>query len=183
MQTISKRQHEKLRLSFGGSGSQIAAVSSACTRSGNGRRVKCKHRLCSFPSFVPSSCFSIVHAFCVVMFSSSSRSQRSSASTISPFRSRKSPAAPQATKRPVTPTSTVSSRPSLSRILVSPAAPPAASLSHNSGFSSLQPVNQPDSGKSKENVTVTVRFRPLRLLDYMFFPALSYLDSCLTSLT
>ncbi|KAL6208303.1 hypothetical protein ACLB2K_019254 [Fragaria x ananassa] len=78
------------------------------------------------------------------MFSGASRShQRSS---ISPFRSRKSPAPPS--KPPVRP-ATPSSRP--------PSKAPA-SLASASG---LSPPAPPDVSKAKENVSVTVRFRPL----------------------
>ncbi|KAL9359151.1 hypothetical protein Peur_047274 [Populus x canadensis] len=82
-----------------------------------------------------------------------SRSQRSSA--ISPFRSRKSPAqppppAPKPTGRPLTPSSTTSSRP-----------PSRLSSSSASSGPSPTPHDQPETSRSKENVTVTVRFRPL----------------------
>uniref|UniRef100_A0A6M2E8M0 Kinesin motor domain-containing protein n=1 Tax=Populus davidiana TaxID=266767 RepID=A0A6M2E8M0_9ROSI len=80
-----------------------------------------------------------------------SRSQRSSA--ISPFRSRKSPAqppAPKPTGRPLTPSSTTSSRP-----------PSRLSSSPVSSGPSPTPHDQPETSRSKENVTVTVRFRPL----------------------
>ncbi|KAJ4838363.1 Kinesin-like protein KIN-7E [Turnera subulata] len=79
--------------------------------------------------------------------SSTSRSHRSS-SAISPFRSRKSPSQPppppqlKPSPRPPTPSSSSSSRPP-SRLSNSPVSPPL------------------ESTKSKENVTVTVRFRPL----------------------
>ncbi|KAI4307253.1 hypothetical protein L6164_030459 [Bauhinia variegata] len=80
------------------------------------------------------------------------RSQRAS-STVSPFRSRKSPAPPPPVKkptgRPVTPSSTSSSRPS-PKLSVSPV-----------NSASPQTLERPDVSKAKENVTVTVRFRPL----------------------
>ncbi|XP_065881166.1 kinesin-like protein KIN-7C, mitochondrial [Euphorbia lathyris] len=87
------------------------------------------------------------------MSSASSRSHRSSA--ISPFRSRKSPAQPPPPKpagRPVTPSSTTSSRPP-SRLSSSPA---TTALN-----ATVLPVDRPETSKTKENVTVTVRFRPL----------------------
>ncbi|XP_034675412.1 kinesin-like protein KIN-7E, chloroplastic isoform X2 [Vitis riparia] len=84
------------------------------------------------------------------MSGASSRSQRSS-TNISPFRSRKSPAPPSAPPksngRPTTP-STASSRPP-SRLSVSPVGPSQPSL------------DRPEVSRAKENVTVTVRFRPL----------------------
>ncbi|XP_010664196.1 kinesin-like protein KIN-7E, chloroplastic isoform X2 [Vitis vinifera] len=84
------------------------------------------------------------------MSGASSRSQRSS-TNISPFRSRKSPAPPSAPPksngRPTTP-STASSRPP-SRLSVSPVGPSTPSL------------DRPEVSRAKENVTVTVRFRPL----------------------
>ncbi|KAJ9146276.1 hypothetical protein P3X46_028562 [Hevea brasiliensis] len=90
------------------------------------------------------------------MFSTSSRTHRSSA--ISPFRSRKSPAQPlplaasKSTGRPSTPSSTTSSRPP-SRISGTPV---------SSGLSpTAQALDRPEPSKAKENVTVTVRFRPL----------------------
>ncbi|KAA8538436.1 hypothetical protein F0562_028018 [Nyssa sinensis] len=84
--------------------------------------------------------------------SSTSRSLRSS---ISPFRSRKSPAPPPASAkgggaRPTTP-STKSSKP--------PSKPPISPVTPAS--SSTPTFDRPDVGKTKENVTVTVRFRPL----------------------
>ncbi|KAE8100703.1 hypothetical protein FH972_018571 [Carpinus fangiana] len=90
--------------------------------------------------------------------SSSTRSQRST-SSISPFRSRKPPA-PQlkATKpagRPVTPSSTTSSR-RPSKLSVSP----TTSQSPSPSPPTLT-LDRPDVNKAKENVTVTVRFRPL----------------------
>ena len=95
--------------------------------------------------------------------SSTTRSQRST-SSISPFRSRKSPAPPPpytkpTAARPVTPSSSTSSRPP-SKLSVSP----AASASQNPNPSPPTPtLERPiDVNKSKENVTVTVRFRPLR---------------------
>ncbi|KAJ1378136.1 P-loop containing nucleoside triphosphate hydrolase [Sesbania bispinosa] len=72
------------------------------------------------------------------------RSSQRASSNVSPLRSRKSPAAvAKAGGRPTTPSSSSSSRPS-----------PKASVS---------PVATavPDASKAKENVTVTVRFRPL----------------------
>ncbi|XP_052201569.1 kinesin-like protein KIN-7C, mitochondrial [Diospyros lotus] len=84
--------------------------------------------------------------------SSASRSKRSS---ISPFRSRKQPAPPQASgkaagARPTTPStaSSSSSRP--------PPRPPVSPVSHAS-----LAFDRDDASKAKENVTVTVRFRPL----------------------
>ncbi|XP_024020733.1 kinesin-like protein KIN-7C, mitochondrial [Morus notabilis] len=88
----------------------------------------------------------------------SSRSHRSS-SAISPFRSRKSPAPSPSTSsksagiRPSTPSSTTSSRPP-SRLSASPATSASPS-------SPIQAVDRQDVAKAKENVTVTVRFRPL----------------------
>ncbi|CDP10937.1 unnamed protein product [Coffea canephora] len=73
---------------------------------------------------------------------SASKSLRSS---ISPFRSRKSSLAPT-TKRPPTPSSASSSSPTQSTTTPAP-----------SSFNR----SPPDSNKAKENVTVTVRFRPL----------------------
>ncbi|WCJ44381.1 Kinesin-like protein KIN-7E chloroplastic [Euphorbia peplus] len=85
---------------------------------------------------------------------SSGASRRSSA--ISPFRSRKSPVQPppppKPAGRPVTPSSTASSRPS-SRLSSSPATTSLNATVHS--------VDLPESSKAKENVTVTVRFRPL----------------------
>ncbi|XVE95514.1 hypothetical protein REPUB_Repub02eG0104100 [Reevesia pubescens] len=88
----------------------------------------------------------------------SSRSHRSS---ISPFRSRKSPIPSPSSKtttgRPVTPSSTTSSRPPsrLSSSLVT-------SSSHSPGPSPpIVVLERPDTSKPKENVTVTVRIRPL----------------------
>ncbi|XP_040364017.1 kinesin-like protein KIN-7C, mitochondrial isoform X1 [Rosa chinensis] len=72
-----------------------------------------------------------------------SRSQQRS--SISPFRSRKSPAPSKPHVRPATPSSRPPSKPSVS---------PASA-------SSFSPPAPPDVSKSKENVTVTVRFRPL----------------------
>ncbi|KAK6246240.1 hypothetical protein SCA6_009330 [Theobroma cacao] len=87
----------------------------------------------------------------------SSRSHRSS---ISPFRSRKSPVPSPSTKtagRPVTPSPTTSSRPP-SRLSSSP----ATSSSPSPGPSPpIVVLELPETTKSKENVTVTVRFRPL----------------------
>ncbi|KAL9449777.1 hypothetical protein AB3S75_011661 [Citrus x aurantiifolia] len=80
-------------------------------------------------------------------------------SSISPFRSRKSPAQPpppaKPTGRPATPSSTTSSRPP-SRLSASP----ATSVSHSPSPTTL-PLDRPETSKSKENVMVTVRFRPL----------------------
>ncbi|XP_031473876.1 kinesin-like protein KIN-7E, chloroplastic isoform X1 [Nymphaea colorata] len=72
------------------------------------------------------------------MSSSSSRTQRSS-SSVSPFRTRKAAAVPKSSGRPPTPSAT-----SASLAQTSPLSPETA-----------------DSQKAKENVTVTVRFRPL----------------------
>ncbi|PON73206.1 Kinesin-like protein [Parasponia andersonii] len=88
-----------------------------------------------------------------------SRSQRSSSttSTISPFRSRKSPSPAPSSKnagRPTTPSSTTSSRPP-SRLSASP------TTSASPSTPPIQPIDRPDASKAKENVTVTVRFRPL----------------------
>ncbi|KAK8354928.1 hypothetical protein V6Z12_A05G252500 [Gossypium hirsutum] len=87
-------------------------------------------------------------------------SSRSNRSSMSPFRSRKSPVPSPSTKttgRPATPSSTTSSRPP-SRLSSSP----ATSSSPNPGPSpSTVVVERLESSKSKENVTVTVRFRPL----------------------
>ncbi|XP_054788466.1 kinesin-like protein KIN-7C, mitochondrial [Prosopis cineraria] len=80
-----------------------------------------------------------------------SRSQRAS-STVSPFRSRKSPSAPppvaKSLGRPTTPSSITSSRPSR-KLAISPASPSPSTL------------DRPEVSKAKENVTVTVRLRPL----------------------
>ncbi|XWS21650.1 hypothetical protein CRYUN_Cryun30bG0072600 [Craigia yunnanensis] len=87
----------------------------------------------------------------------SSRSHRSS---ISPFRSRKSPVPSSSSKttgRPVTPSSTTSSRPP-SRLSSSPATSSSPSLGPSQPIVVLE---RPETSKSKENVTVTVRFRPL----------------------
>ncbi|XP_019456134.1 PREDICTED: kinesin-like protein KIN-7E, chloroplastic isoform X2 [Lupinus angustifolius] len=70
----------------------------------------------------------------------STRSTQRASSAVSPFRSRKSPPLPKPTARPTTP----SSRPS-PKLSISPA------VSSTS----------PEVTKSKENVSVTVRFRPL----------------------
>ncbi|XP_060673202.1 kinesin-like protein KIN-7C, mitochondrial isoform X2 [Ziziphus jujuba] len=89
------------------------------------------------------------------MFGTSSRSQRSS-SSVSPFRSRKSPAPTPPVKpagRPSTASSTTSSRPA-SKLSVSPATSASPSPP-------TQAIDRPDISKAKENVTVTVRFRPL----------------------
>ncbi|OMO78503.1 hypothetical protein COLO4_24737 [Corchorus olitorius] len=86
---------------------------------------------------------------------------RSNRSSISPFRSRKSSVPSPSTKstgRPVTPSSTASSRPP-SRL-----SPPAASSSQSPGPSPpFVVLERPETAKPKENVTVTVRFRPLRV--------------------
>ncbi|KAK9270558.1 hypothetical protein L1049_026139 [Liquidambar formosana] len=89
------------------------------------------------------------------MSGTTSRSQRSSTG-ISPFRSRKSPAAapPASAKagvRPTTPSQSSSSRPP-SRLSNSPA---------TSTSPSTPSLDRPEFSKAKENVTVTVRFRPL----------------------
>ncbi|XP_040998427.1 kinesin-like protein KIN-7C, mitochondrial isoform X2 [Juglans microcarpa x Juglans regia] len=85
---------------------------------------------------------------------SSARSQRST-SSISPFRSRKSPATKSA-GRPVTPSSAKSSR-TPQKLLVSP----KTSASPSPSPPTLT-LDRPDISKVKEeNVTVTVRFRPL----------------------
>ncbi|XP_028775061.1 kinesin-like protein KIN-7E, chloroplastic, partial [Neltuma alba] len=80
-----------------------------------------------------------------------SRSQRAS-SAISPFRSRKAPSAPppvaKSSGRPSSPSSTTSSRPS-PKLPISPASPSPSNL------------DRPEVCKAKENVSVTVRFRPL----------------------
>ncbi|KAG6624435.1 hypothetical protein I3843_16G028500 [Carya illinoinensis] len=85
---------------------------------------------------------------------SSARSQRST-SSISPFRSRKSPATKSA-GRPVTPSSAKSSR-TPQKLLASPktsASPSPSPLTLT--------LDRPEISKAKEeNVTVTVRFRPL----------------------
>ncbi|XP_075101079.1 kinesin-like protein KIN-7C, mitochondrial isoform X2 [Nicotiana tabacum] len=75
-------------------------------------------------------------------------------SSISPFRSRKSSSSSSSSsssKRPTTPSSTTSSK--------APTLPPAKSSFSPSTPSSDGPPGS--SGKTKENVTVTVRFRPL----------------------
>lgn len=107
----------------------------------------------------------------------SSRLQRSS---ISPFRSRKAPSVPgpktgarpttpsTGSGRPTTPSHSSTSRPttpSSSASLVAPARGPTTSRvspvsSVTSSFSHLA-TEQPEFHKCKENVTVTVRFRPL----------------------
>ena len=105
-----------------------------------------------------------------------SRSQRSSG--ISPFRSRKSPAqppppAPKSTGRPLTPSSTTSSRP-----------PSRLSSSPVSSGPSPAPHDRPETSRSKENVTVTVRFRPLRYRNNTVYLTcsvdLQWLVSCLS---
>lgn len=102
-------------------------------------------------------------------------SSKSLRSSISPFRSRKvpTPPVPRPGARPTTPSSSSTSRPTTPSSL--PAARPttpssaAARPAHLSKPSSVSPVSppsanppeRPDFAKSKENVTVTVRFRPL----------------------
>ncbi|KAF3447005.1 hypothetical protein FNV43_RR12185 [Rhamnella rubrinervis] len=90
------------------------------------------------------------------MFGNSSRSQRTS--IISPFRSRKSPApSPPVVRpagRPTTPSSTTSSKPTPPKPSVSP-------VSSASPSPTTQAIDRLDVSKAKENVTVTVRFRPL----------------------
>ncbi|KAM1224999.1 hypothetical protein ACFX2G_044771 [Malus domestica] len=92
------------------------------------------------------------------MFSGTTSSSRSQRSSISPFRSRKSSGPtkpPTASPRPATPSSsTTSSRHPTSKPSLSP-----ASSSASPNPPSLP--SPPDVSKSKENVTVTVRFRPL----------------------
>ncbi|KAM6542080.1 hypothetical protein CsatB_006527 [Cannabis sativa] len=96
--------------------------------------------------------------------SSSSRSQRPSSTTTtatSTFRSsRKSPApTSKPAGRPTTP-STSSKQPSPpipSRLSVSP----TASASAHTPTAPIHAIDRPDVSKAKENVTVTVRFRPL----------------------
>ncbi|KAE9595901.1 putative plus-end-directed kinesin ATPase [Lupinus albus] len=68
------------------------------------------------------------------------RSTQRASSTVSPFRSRKSPTLPKPTARPTTPSSRPSPKFSVSPVVSS---------------------TSPDVTKSKENVSVTVRFRPL----------------------
>ncbi|GLT71521.1 hypothetical protein SLA2020_435330 [Shorea laevis] len=88
---------------------------------------------------------------------------RSNRSSISPFRSRKSPAAqPPPTKttaRPVTPSSTASSR-HPSRLSVSPATS-SSTIPSPVPTPPTPPLDRAETSKPKENVTVTVRFRPL----------------------
>ncbi|KAK8984848.1 hypothetical protein V6N11_020161 [Hibiscus sabdariffa] len=90
-------------------------------------------------------------------------SNRSHRSSISPFRSRKSPVPSPSSKssgRPATASSTTSFRPP-SRLSSSP----ASSSSHYPSPTPTPPVielERPETSKPKENVTVTVRFRPLR---------------------
>lgn len=83
-------------------------------------------------------------------------------SSISPFRSRKSPSQPpppgKPAGRPLTPSSTASSRPA-SRLSPSPTT--STTPSPSPPTIALDP---PETSKSKENVMVTVRFRPLRFL-------------------
>ncbi|XP_072969785.1 kinesin-like protein KIN-7E, chloroplastic isoform X1 [Typha angustifolia] len=104
-------------------------------------------------------------------------SSKSTRSSISPFRSRRAPTPPASSSRtgarPTTPSSS-GGRPTTPSSLV--AARPATPLSSSSSTSAarlakVSPVATsnvsppssllPDSAKSKENVTVTVRFRPL----------------------
>ncbi|CAD5195969.1 unnamed protein product, partial [Musa acuminata subsp. malaccensis] len=96
----------------------------------------------------------------------STMASRSLRSSISPFRSRRSPAPPTAHKpgaRPTTPSSSTSSRPTTPSSVSSVARP----AQHSSKLSPVSPplpsqlLDRPDFAKSKENVTVTVRFRPL----------------------
>ncbi|XP_071924527.1 kinesin-like protein KIN-7E, chloroplastic isoform X2 [Coffea arabica] len=94
---------------------------------------------------------------------SASKSLRSS---ISPFRSRKSSLAPT-TKRPPTPSSASSSSVSSTLLFKPPHHPPSVSPPTKPTQSTTTPApssfnrSPPDSNKAKENVTVTVRFRPL----------------------
>ncbi|XP_059631794.1 kinesin-like protein KIN-7E, chloroplastic [Cornus florida] len=118
--------------------------------------------------------------------SSTSRSLRSS---ISPFRSRKSsappPAAPKGGARPTTPSTTSSkttSKPTISTVTSTsapvpkggarPTTPSTTSSSKPPSKSLISPItsaspptpttlDRTDASKTKENVTVTVRFRPL----------------------
>ncbi|XP_057974941.1 kinesin-like protein KIN-7C, mitochondrial [Malania oleifera] len=83
------------------------------------------------------------------MSASGSRSQRSSTG-VSPFRSRKPPASKNG-GRPATPSSSSTSR-APSKLSVSPT---------TSASPSTPAVDRPDYSTAKENVTVTVRFRPL----------------------
>ncbi|KAA0055450.1 kinesin-related protein 4 isoform X1 [Cucumis melo var. makuwa] len=92
------------------------------------------------------------------MASSTSLSRSQRPSTISPFRSRKSPGVSPASRpngRPTTPSSTVSSRPP-SKVSVSPMTTASCNPSP-----STPALDRFDVMKAKENVTVTVRFRPL----------------------
>lgn len=92
------------------------------------------------------------------MASSTSISRSQRPSNISPFRSRKSPSvspAPRPNGRPTTPSSTASSRPP-SKVSVSPVR--TASCTPSPPIPALDRL---DIMKAKENVTVTVRFRPL----------------------
>ncbi|XP_038884121.1 kinesin-like protein KIN-7C, mitochondrial isoform X2 [Benincasa hispida] len=92
------------------------------------------------------------------MSSSTSISRSQRPSNTSPFRLRKSPAvspAPRPNGRPTTPSSTASSRPP-SKVSVSPVT--------SASYTPSPPTPGPDRldvMKAKENVTVTVRFRPL----------------------
>ncbi|KAK3002117.1 hypothetical protein RJ639_021305 [Escallonia herrerae] len=91
----------------------------------------------------------------------STSSRSSLRSSISPFRSRKStppPSASAAKPRPATPSSasaSASSSSSKPHRFKPPVSPSSASAGSAPGF------DLPDSGQTKENVTVTVRFRPL----------------------
>ncbi|CAK9313587.1 unnamed protein product [Citrullus colocynthis] len=92
------------------------------------------------------------------MASSTSISRSQRPSNNSPFRSRKSPTvspAPRPNGRPTTPSSTASSRPP-SKVSVSPVT--TASCTPSPPIPALDRL---DIMKAKENVTVTVRFRPL----------------------
>ncbi|KAJ4953387.1 hypothetical protein NE237_030219 [Protea cynaroides] len=89
------------------------------------------------------------------MYGITSKTQRSRTS-ISPLRSRKSLAAPSPalpeSKSGARPTTPSGSRTHSSKLMVSPA---------NSISPSTRSLDRPDFSKAKENVTVTVRFRPL----------------------
>ncbi|PQP98350.1 hypothetical protein Pyn_18086 [Prunus yedoensis var. nudiflora] len=88
------------------------------------------------------------------MFSGSTLSSRSQRSSISPFRSWKSAGS---TKPPTASSqlATLSSSTTSSRLT-----PSKPSLSPPSSSTSPNPSSLPDVSKSKENVTVTVKFRP-----------------------
>ncbi|KAA0061220.1 kinesin-related protein 4 isoform X1 [Cucumis melo var. makuwa] len=93
------------------------------------------------------------------MASSTSLSRSKRPSTISPFRSRKSPGLSSASRpngRPTTTSSTTSSRPP-SKVSVSPMTTASCNPSP-----SILSLDRFDVMKAKENVTVAVRFRPLR---------------------